>query len=383
MAADSSRSPQRHILLPGISANDISHVRAAAMELRADKESWAGRKDTDFQPGIIFVETPKHVEQVRSHLEARQKILEGIKAPSMGDTRELSGIQHALAKGNIRALSEPMPAMENPRGKSDKLYVKGHGSALNPRYITTRNTYLEPMTETGPSAFGVVGDEVEWNSPGFQLNEEQTAARVATNVLAVGKALNTNALDVRITSCGGGGSYRTDAEGHVTETPAEETFAGSVKTSIEAQREDAGQAGFRPLVHGYQGDTNSSHISKIGEKDAFGYDHYGFKTMVKLSSHKGGDIPTETERAHFTEIKKHVQGKVGKDAPIQETTPKLKLSAGKQLRKSLNEKTGSEVGLVPDTEPRQVTTRSWTRPDPGGTLDDVQAVRRSHARRQV
>lgn len=390
MAAATERNPQRHVYLPGIGANDASHVRAASMELRADKENWAGRGDTDYTPGIIFVEQNAHIAQVQGHLQARKQSIEAksLGNRSQGEMRELAGIDHALTAGNIRTLSAPVNDQTVPRhGTRDKLYVKGHGNASNPNYISARNTTVDAQTTKGPSTVGVAGGGVDWSSPGVLLNEQHTAQRVATNVLAIGRALDTDSLDVRITSCGGGGSFGVDALGALTETPADQTFAGTVNGQIEARKAAAGQAGFSPLVHGYQGDTNRTHISKYGV-DQYGYDRFGFHSSLKLSSHKAGDIPTVNERAHFDTMKQGMEARaqaVDAATPIQNHTPALKLGADQVTTQILNKKTQTQVGRLPPVadQPRQATARRWARDAPGGVQDDVMLVRRSHARRQV
>ncbi|MCB1735620.1 MAG: hypothetical protein H6981_02930 [Gammaproteobacteria bacterium] len=390
MSAVTERNPQRHVYLPGIGANDAHHVRAASMELRADKEYWSGRGDKDFTPGFIFVEKQDHIGQVQAHLQTRKQAIEAkpLGNRSQGELRELAGIEHALTAGNIRTLSDPLPAQTQPRGGTrDKLYVKGHGNAGNANYITARNTTSDELTTQGPSTFGAPGGGVDWHSPGVLLNEQHTAQRVATNVLAIGKTLDTNSLDVRITSCGGGGSFGVDAQDAVTETPADQTFAGSVKAQIEARKGAAGQAGFTPVVHGYQGDTNRTFIAKYGT-DKYGYDRFGFHTAIKLGAHKTDAIPSAADRTHFDAIKQHMTGKVqavDPHTPIKTSTPPLTLGADPQTTRVLNKMTNTQVGRLPDVvgEPRKASARRWNRPEPTGTQDNVMLVRRSHARRQV
>jgi len=304
------RRAKRHAYLPGLAAFDPSHRRAATMEMGHQGAN------NEFQAGSIFVDTPEAQAHVMESYSVRhQAVLSRLLQGGMGDVqkrklqREYRGLRSAMQ--NVYVIDPNAVAGNNQdAGPADVLFVKGHGNPRNPHSISTKVTPVSQSLELQPGVFEQ--PTTLRVKRGFKVTH--TAQEVARSVHRIAAAVDSPGLDVRITSCGSGGTVSRD-EVAVHARDLTQTFAGQVSHHLDQFQADA-----RVQVSGYQGDSNSS-LPRNQAGD-------GFVTSIKQ---RPGNIP-HPER--FFNAMDRQQAKLGplNLATRQRERPLRDLQVGQQVR---------------------------------------------------
>lgn len=248
------RTVKTHVYLPGLSAHDSSHGRAAFEELNK----------ANVTSGNIFVDT----QEAQTVMRARYRSLINDRLTSNVNLSVRDRINLREQQANVDARVQvinpqvaPVPGVNQPNnGPADILWVKGHGSAQNANSISTRVEYQKDQ------GYLPTGGKLTVRR-GYR--QSHTATDIATSVRRISAMITpqtqSDGLDVRISSCGSAGTFRRDPLGGVV--PVQPSFVGSVSAALDTQG-----ANPRIQVSGFRGDSNSSHptggqfITKIKQK---------------------------------------------------------------------------------------------------------------------
>ena len=268
------RRIKRHVYLPGLSAYDSIHRRAATMEMGFQGTS------QEFKAGSIFVDTQEARSAViqkmqERHWHVQQKLLKGdlgLEEKRLFQ-REYRGLKAAMT--NVHVIDSRSRGFNNQEQRDrDILFVKGHGGANRPDSITSRVTPVSRRrTFQSNETVGDTGIHYDRETKleikrGF--NVEHTSEEIAVSIHNIAASIDSPGLDVRITSCGSAGTASRD-ENSPRSQNLFQTFAGKVSTHLDKLKTDR-----RVEISGYQGDTNSSlpqpgqrldsYITKIKQK---------------------------------------------------------------------------------------------------------------------
>ena len=250
------RRIKRHVYLPGLSAYDSIHRRAATMEMGFQGTS------QEFKAGSIFVDTQEARTAVMQKMQERhwhvqQKLLKGglgLEEKRLFQ-REYRGLKAAMT--NVHVINPRSRGFNNQEQRDrDILFVKGHGGANRPDSITSRVTPVSRRrTFQSNETVGDTGIHYDRETKldikrGF--NVEHTSEEIAVSIHNIAASIDSPGLDVRITSCGSAGTASRDENSPHSQNLFQ-TFAGKVSTHLDKLRTDR-----RVEISGYQGDTNSS-----------------------------------------------------------------------------------------------------------------------------
>lgn len=243
------RRARRHVYLPGFSAFDTAHRKAATMEMGHQGEA------EEFRPGAVFVDTPQARQHALAAFEQRrdsvvQRLSDfGVQGADRAKLRrEYRGLRAAAR--DIRVIDPQAQGFGNQdAGPADLLFVKGHGNPRNPNSISTRATPVNMALDLAPGDLGPRPSKLRVKR-GFKA--VHPFDEVAQSVHHIAAAVDSPGLDVRITSCGSGGTVsREDVAPQQRDLT--QTFAGQVSAHLDQLQTDP-----RVRVSGYQGDSNSS-----------------------------------------------------------------------------------------------------------------------------
>ncbi|MCB1735621.1 MAG: hypothetical protein H6981_02935 [Gammaproteobacteria bacterium] len=249
---------KRHVYLPGLSAFDTNHRSAALHEM-----GFSG--NNEFRPGSVFVDTVEAQTMVRTryqlrHTEVMDTLLKGglSNRKKLSLQREYRALSSAIH--NVHVVNPDAGGFNNQDNRNpDVLFVKGHGSPNNPNAISTRATPVDMRYTFDPQTDQHTPFEHQTTvrmQRGFKVRH--TATEIGTNIHNIFKSIDSPGLDVRMTSCGSGGTVSRD-DVDTRQRDLTQTFAGQVSGQLDTLQTDQ-----RVRVSGYQGDSNSSLPSRHG-----------------------------------------------------------------------------------------------------------------------
>ena len=299
-----NRTPKRHVYLPGLSAFDDSHQKAAAFELNQGPK---GPTANTHVAGSVFFDTVEakraaKLDFSRRAYGIRKKLARGGHSANATAKlqRELSGMTHAIRNSHVidrNTLNPGRPHADNQA--SDILFVKGHGNPNNADSISTRTTPESADYDVNAGHFGFTSDMEVSVKRGHKTRH--TAHDIAQKVKNINGMLESPGLDVRITSCGSAGGVSSTVDPHSDMYRYYNSFAGSVSHQLDDMH-----ANREITVSGYIGDSNSSHprtqtsdgfvsqIKKKGNNAAFLQRRQNYLGRVGGANARDSQRPKET-----------------------------------------------------------------------------------------
>ncbi len=223
--------------------------------------------NNQFEAGSIFVDTVEARDALRTryqlrHTEVLDTLLQGGLTENQKTKlqREYRGLRSAI--NNVNIINPDAEGFNNQQNRApDILFVKGHGNPNNANSISTVMTPIDERVQN------IDGNQTDMRiKRGFRATH--TAEEIGTSINNISQSVNSPGLDVRITSCGSGGTVSRD-DVQIQPRDLTQTFAGQVSSQLDELGADP-----RINVSGYQGDTNSTHPSVNRPLD-------GFTTKIK------------------------------------------------------------------------------------------------------
>lgn len=244
-------APRRHAYLPGLAAFDENHSTAALKEI-----GFAG--PGNHAPGTLFVDNQEAHDALTARMQVRHtQVLDKLLAGNLAAPKKAAlQAEYRLLRdtmNNVRVVGQAAVGGGGGVGPADILFVKGHGSPRNPDAIST---------EVAPVHVGLQMPQGVFPNPtdiqvkrGFKMKHSAQEIARAVHSIA-GNSLRTPALDVRITSCGSGGTASRDSV-NIHQPDLTQTFAGQVSRHLDYLYSPQGVQ-----VSGFQGDVNSTFPSQ-------------------------------------------------------------------------------------------------------------------------
>ncbi len=356
-----NRTPKRHVYLPGLSAFDSSHQKAAAYELFQGPN---GPTANSHDAGSVFFDTVEakraaKLDFSRRAYDIRKRMARGgHSANAMAKMqRELSGMTHAVRNSHVidnTAVNPGVPHADTQA--SDILFVKGHGNPNRDYSITSRTT-------------GNSGDyTVQGGNLGFNADTDVSVSRghkashnaqsIAQKVKNINGMLESPGLDVRITSCGSAGGVSSTVDPISDNYRYYNSFAGSVSHALDDMH-----ANREITVSCYIGESNSSH-PRTPVSD-------GFVSQVKQ---KGDNATFQQRRQNFL-------NRVGAGNAVDSQRPKQVSSTDDNLIQQM-EQVVSAPNQPPVSDALQCSMRAYTKVKTSDQMVSVVAVPRSSTRVQ-